>query len=217
MENQDIWIRLVPGRGSKKSGRYHRYDEDLIEIGERIAALLISAKVAKNPYALATIDDLVGSLYALVLATHNLPPFQYRPRGRKIDSRAVLKRVRAVSVAHQIRTTGKWMAGLHFNSSLFRLAAVYHRSLKVALELVTSKECLGREEDPRSLIFRAKKAYKKWTGDEWNNESTKKIHNEVNDLKHSASGKYWGRDVDEPTAISSAKEILALLEAWQTN
>jgi len=37
-----------------------------------------------------------------------------------------------------VRTSGNWLAGFHFNSALFRIAATYHRGLKVVSGKETS-------------------------------------------------------------------------------
>jgi len=44
-----------------------------------MSALLQSAKVQKHNFAIATLDDLLGAIYAFALAFHNQPAFKYRP------------------------------------------------------------------------------------------------------------------------------------------
>ena len=206
------WI----GLHSQSTSKACRFDRDLIELGERMTALLSSTKAQQNDFALATLDDLLGAIYALILAFHNDRTFKYRPQGQKIDPRAVLKRARSIAQAHRIRTGGKWIAGFHFNSALFRLSAVYHRSLKIVTGQPKSRHRVGDENDPGSLLSKAKKTYNGWRTHAWGNGSIKKVHKEVNGLKHTSAGIYWGRDVKETEAIWAVEELLELLEAWNS-
>jgi hypothetical protein len=150
----------------------------------------------------------------LILSLHNKPPFKHRPH--KIDPRAVLKRARSIGQAHMIRTSGKWLAGFHFNSAMFRLSSVYHRSLKIVAGLPESRKTVGREEDSKSLIQSAKRTYKRCTHGPWNNDNIAKIHTEANHLKHTATGIYSGRNVNERQAIMAVSELLTLLEVWDS-
>ncbi|MCI0724733.1 MAG: hypothetical protein L0338_38090 [Acidobacteria bacterium] len=202
------WIELETNSRSKVS----RFDGDLIGFGQRIAILLGSAKVTKSVYALATLDDFLGATYALILAFHNDPPFQY-PRG-KADAQVVLDRARSIAKAHNVRMNGKWMAGFHFNSALFRLSAVYHRSLKVVTGKPTSRAHVGSDRDSNSLLSQAKRIYTTWTNRSWDNDNIARVHEEVNDLKHTAAGKFWGRNVSQRVAIRAVEELLGLLETW---
>lgn len=206
------WI----GLDVKSKTRACRFDSALVELGGRVSTLLMSKKTQSNDFAIATLDDLLGAIYALILAFHNSPSFKYRSKGQCIDPRAVLKRARSVKQAGGVRTTGKWMAGFHFNSALFRLAAVYHRSLKIAVGRPTCRDHVGRERDPSSLISQAKREYNAWVGHGWSNVNVQKVHMEVNGLKHKSAGIYWGRDVNEVEATSAAKELLDLLVAWNS-
>lgn len=204
------WVELDSNGKSKSS----RFDRDLIGFGQQIATLLTSAKVKQSVYAVATLDDFLGAIYALILAFHNDPPFKYRPR--KIDPQVVLDRARSIGKAHKIRMTGKWMAGFHFNSALFRLSAVYHRSLKVVTGQPRSRKCIGNDKDPKSLLSHAKKVYTGWTSRARDNGNIRRVHGEVNDLKHTSAGTFWGRNVSERVAILAAKELLELWEAWDS-
>jgi hypothetical protein len=106
------------------------------------------------------------------------------------------------------------MAGFHFNSGLFRLLAVYHRALKITVGQPGIKDQIGDATNPKSLLNRAKTKYKGWTGDHWNNSHIDSVRTEVNELKHDAAGKFWGRRVNEGDAICSVEELLDILEAW---
>jgi hypothetical protein len=210
VRKSDNWIRLTSGKGAACP-----WDHDLIEIGKRVSSLLTSQKIKNSNFALATLDDLLGAIYAFILAFHNQPPFKYRPVGRKIDPHAVLKRARSISQAHRVRLTGKWMAGFHFNSGLFRLLAVYHRILKIAVGRPESKDQIGDEINAKSLLSRSRAKYTAWTGQAWKNININTVRTEVNELKHDSKGKYWGRRVKESDAIAALEELLDVFEAWE--
>ena len=78
-------------------------------------------------------------------------------------------------------------AGFYFNNALFRLAAVYHRSLKVVT---------GNEEKSdvyvKALLTEAQKRFEKARQRSWDNDNIGKIYNEVNGLKHTARGVFDG-------------------------
>lgn len=196
-----VWIAL---RGSA-------FDPELVRFGQQMTALLQSKKSKQNDYVLATLDDLLGAIHALILALHNTPPFKFRPPGRKVDTRPLIKRSRGIAASRRIRTTGKWMAGFHFNSAMFRLSSVYHRSLKIVTSKLKSRDDIGK------LIGPAKTMLKGWTGSSWNNENVARVHTEVTKLKYDARGIYWGRDANEKRAISAVDELLTLLEAWNSH
>jgi len=192
------------------------FDHDLTDFGRRIAGLLESKKTQQYDYAVATLDDLLGAVHALIMALHNDPPFVNRPRGKKIEIQPLLDRAKGIAEEHRVRMGGAWMAGCHFNSAISRLSFVYHRSLKIVTGQLKDRKQVGWEDDQTSLIYTAKKIYKGWTGVEWDNENIRDVHKEVNELKHDAKGIYWGRDVDEAEAVQAIKELLNLLEAWNS-
>lgn len=193
-----------------------RYDAEIAELGERIDRLLSSQKVLGSSFAIATLDDLLGSLYAFVLALHNDPSFKFRPVGKRVDIRVIQKRAASVAQAHRIRTSGKWMSGFHFNSGLFRLLSVYHRSLKIVVGRPKCKDFIGKESDPKSLLSEAKRIFNAWTGDNWVNTHVELVREQVNDLKHHTGGIYWGRLVKESEALAAGRELVTLLEVWVT-
>jgi hypothetical protein len=203
-------IELSP----KRKAAPYRCDNHFIRAAERIAALLGSREVQASHFALATLDDLLGALYSFILALHNEPSFKFRPKGQPIEAHVVLKRSRSIARAHTIRLTGKWMAGLHFNSGLFRLLAVYHRSLKLVLGKPSCKDQIGSELDPKSLISLAKTKYKQWTGAKWANINVETVRKEINEIKHDTAGIYWGRRVSETKAVLAMAELLDLVETW---
>src|SRR5438477_65447 len=97
---------------------------------------LLGSGVQTDPNIVASIDDLLGAIYCLVLARHH--HFQDR-----LDSPIEVEVVhaRAEQMEHgNVRVDGKWIAGWYFNGALVRLAAVFHRLLKVISGDPTTKK-----------------------------------------------------------------------------
>jgi hypothetical protein len=175
----------------------------LTALAGRIAQLLGSKPPIKTSLQ-ACLDDLLGAVYSLIYAKHY--KFVGRPQalGQK-DIRNVLIRARKMA-SSKLRTEGKWTAGFYFNNALFRTAAVYHRALKILTENEQSKKWVGDLEP--DAMNRCKGRNVRWT-----NKNVSKVHDEVNDLKHTSSGIIDGRDVEFETAIAAVGEILELIEA----
>jgi hypothetical protein len=92
-----------------------------------IASLFGTSRVQSDPHAVGLLDDLLGAVYSLILARHQ----RFVDRTDRPIEIAVVER-RALQVHRgDVRIDGKWIAGWHFNSALFRIAAVYHRLLKL--------------------------------------------------------------------------------------
>jgi hypothetical protein len=118
----------------------------------------------------------------------------------------VLVRARKMA-GSKLRTEGKWTAGFYFNNALFRTSAVYHRSLKI---LTGNEEGIKGLKDLGPL---ADRLYQKARGVPWANESVRKVHCEVNGLKHTSGGISSGRDVPFEIAVRAVEEILEIVEA----
>jgi len=176
----------------------------LIALAARIAQLLGSKPPIKTPLQ-ACLDDLLGAVYSLMYAKHY--KFIGRPQalGQK-DIGNVLIRARKMATS-KLRTEGRWTAGSYFNNALFRTAAVYHRALKILTENEQSKKWVW-ELEPEAMS-----RYKAARNAPWTNKNVSKVHDEVNDLKHTSSGIIDGRDVEFETAITAVGEILELIEA----
>ncbi len=166
--------------------------------------MLDDRKVAANPHLMGALDEFLGAVYALIFAKQL--GFVDRTR-RSIEVDKVQKRAREIADGH-VRTDGKWMAGFHFNSAILRLAAAYHRVLKV----VTGDPMGDAKLD--SLRKKASALHASWTNQAWSRQSLDKIHAEVNHLKHSSKGTFYGRTVKYSHAIESVGELLDILEAW---
>lgn len=178
---------------------------DLSGFGRRLDALLNKPKVLADDNVAGTLDEFLGALYGLIFA--RVQGFVDRPPGTLIEL-PVLQRRSGQIASGKIRVDGKWMAGFHFNSALLRLAAVYHRGLKILTGEVRPYvyvDALLKTLDPM---------YTGWTGHPWSNANIDRIHDEVNDLKHTPHGLYGGRNVAFAEAIAAFGELLDLFEAW---
>ena len=172
-------------------------DEDraLAEYGKRILNLLQPSTMPKNDFFIATLDDLLGAVYALSFARHNKPPFQ--GRSGPIEVHVVVKRAEGVA-AGTMRMEGTWLAGFHFNGALFRIAGTYHRGLKLVV---------GRDELVRDLLKALGPAFSDWKHGELD-----RVHGEVNKLKHDRRGIFRARRVSWSQAHASVAELLELFE-----
>jgi hypothetical protein len=178
----------------------------LTALAGRIAQLLHSKPQPKQSLQ-ACLDDLLGAVYSLMYAKHYKFDSRPRPLGQK-DIQNVLVRARKMAVS-KLRTEGKWTAGFYFNNALFRTSAVYHRSLKILTGSEESNKGL------RDLGPLADKLYQETRKVPWANESVRKVHCEVNGLKHTSSGISSGRDVPFETAVRAVEEILEIIEALE--
>jgi hypothetical protein len=149
----------------------------------------------------ASLDDLLGAVYSLIYATNYDYDERQKPL-RPLDFQAVLIRAQDMA-ACKVRTEGKWTAGFYFNNALFRIAAIYHRSLKI----VTGRERTRLYVD--ALRPTARASFPKWT-----DANLAKLHKEVNGLKHTPDGIYKGRDVKFDQAVKALDELLNLIEMW---
>ncbi len=170
----------------------------------RIAALLKLPKVTPNPAAVGCLDDFLGGVYALIFARNG----GYADRlNVPIEPDKVVIRAEQIAMG-RVRTNGKWMAGFHFNSALFRIAAAYHRGLKVALGEPKSRECAS------ALQPRAAALYRTWKSSDWQSCRNEAVYREVNGLKHTPQGFYESRTVQFSEAVEAVEELLNLIESW---
>lgn len=176
----------------------------LARAGARISALLKSPKVAVDSAAVACLDDFLGAVYALIFA--RLEEFTDRV-GVPIEADKFLVRAEQIS-SGSIRTDGQWMAGFHFNSALFRIAAAYHRALKVVLAEPQSRDFA------LTLQPRAAALYRQWNAKDWSSGRNEDVYKEVNHLKHTPKGVYKGRLVQFKDAMDAIEELLELIESW---
>jgi hypothetical protein len=177
-------------------------NRDLAGLGHRLDTLLNKPRVLTDDDIAGTLDEFLGALQALILA--RVQGFVNRMPGTPIEIPVL--RIRSAQIASgKVRLDGKWMAGFHFNSALLRLAAVYHRGLRILTGSVGYVGPLLKKLDP---------IYTGWTRHSWSNTNINRLHGEVNDLKHTPQGLYGGRNVTYPQAVAAVDELLELFEAW---
>ena len=169
----------------------------------RVESLLSQKKVRTSADMIAALDDFLGALFALLFARQS--SFQDRMK-QPIEVDAVVRRSRQLSKG-EIKSTGPWIAGFHFNSAIYRLAAAYHRVLKV----VTGNPDTGERVDILRCV--AERRFRSWTGAAWSHTDLDEVLGQVNKLKHSR-GVFYRRTVKYDQAMNSANELLELTEAW---
>jgi hypothetical protein len=173
----------------------------LFEAAGRIAALLKATTADPLSELPGTLDDFLGAVYALIFAKQH--GFTNRlDRATKIA--AVEKLADQIS-AGRLPTDKKWMAGFHFNSALFRTAAVSHRILQLVV---------GESDNVPTLCDKAEKRYPKWKPGRWSSGNVRKVCTEVNKLKHEPKGLHERRNVAYEDALAAVCELLDLMEAW---
>lgn len=134
----------------------------------------------------------------LIFARHN----DFEERSGQIEVSAVVKRAENVAEG-AVRKSGKWLAGFYFNSALFRIAAAYHRGLKV----VSGKEtCRLYKAD---LLKYVEPGFPNWQ-----HTNLDRVYDEVNDLKHTAEGLFNSRNISREEARVAVAELLELFELW---
>ena len=172
-------------------------------IAGRIGALLETSTATSNAELFSALDDFVGAVYALVFAWRG--GFKER-RDETPELKPPRTRARQLEQGH-VRIDGVWMAGFHFNSALYRIAAVYHRVLK----LVASQDALQKNKQPMvgNLLPDIESRFPNWT-----HQNLTDVYREVNLLKHERGGIHDTRLVTFDQALSATEELLNLLEAW---
>jgi|ERR1700733_4651111 len=166
----------------------------LANAASRIAKLLEGTNARSETRIIGSLDDLLGTIYCLMFARRG----HFANRLGPIEPDKVLIRAQQVA-AGRLRTDGAWMAGLHFNSSLFRTAAVAHRILQIVI---------GRDASVPTLCDEAEKLYR------WSSGSVRNVCAEVNKLKHKPKGLHERRNVPYEHAVAAVTELLDLIEAW---
>jgi hypothetical protein len=164
--------------------------KDLSQLAARIVTVVERYKGKRDDPVVAALDDLLGAVYALVSAVER----DFKGKTGNSDFEAVL--IRSQQLANgQVRKDGNWMAGFHFNNALFRISAVFDRLPKA----------LGGHAA-------ARQAYAKRTGHAWEDKEAHDIRDEVNDLKHKASGVFRKRRRVLKDATAAIDQLLELAE-----
>lgn len=100
------------------------------------------------------------------------------------------------------------MAGFHFNSALFRIAAVYHRLLKIVVDKPSTGDTVS------VLRPKADTLYAGWTRHPWSRANADSVHGEVTRLKHKPSATLTQRRANFNQALDGVEELLKLIEAY---
>jgi hypothetical protein len=171
---------------------------------DRVRELLLSDPVGEDPNLQASLDDLLGAIYALIFARK----LGFTDRtDRPTERGPVAKRAEQLATG-TVRVDGKWMAGFHFNSALFRIAAVSHRVLQIVAQCDNGLPKLCEE---------AGRLHQKWIpGRNWSGAEIQRVNTEVNKLKHRRKGLLQRRRVSYEDGLTAVDELLGLIEAWRT-
>jgi hypothetical protein len=160
----------------------------LAESASPIAGLLDTPKVGADKGVKDCLDLLLGAVYSLVFATQE--KFEHRV-GRPVEDDKVLIRARDLK-AGTVRMDGKWIAGFHLNSALFRVSCVYDRILSLLSQRPTLDE---RRKDAETRYG--------WR----EHDKTRAIRGQVNKFKHSTSGTYVRRHQNADLSNSSLLSV----------
>lgn len=180
------------------------YGEATIGVRVQSGYLLRSPAIKSRPDLLSCLDDFLGILYALEFAAR----YGFADRPSEPIEIGVVERRASQFARGELRGSGKWLAGFHFNGALFRIAAVSHRLLR------------SIRNDPRhlqALIQESKTDFQRWIGKEWSSASIEAIYEEVNRIKHQPEGLYQSREIGYRDALTAPDELLTLLEAWSVH
>lgn len=180
----------------------------LARLAGRIATLLDNPIASSNTELFSALDDFLGAVYALIFARHC--GFKER-RKQTPEPEPPRKRARQLEKG-EVRVDGVWMAGFHFNNALYRLAAVYHRVLKLAASSRFRQQ--AKELTVGKLLTDVEPCFKAWTGRAWLHPHLEAVRKEVNLLKHERDGIHPTRRVGFNEAVGAVEELLQLLEAW---
>jgi hypothetical protein len=180
--------------------------QSLAGFGGKLAALLNKSRIQSDPNAVGVLDDLLGAVYSLILARHH--HFDDRT-DKPIEIPVVQTRASQIQRG-DVRIDGKWIAGWHFNSALFRISAVYHRLLKISAGQPATRDPVGK------LLPQVEALYQKWTNTQWSSDRVHAIHKEVNELKHTTQGVHSARTATFDDALTSLGELVDLVEAWSS-
>lgn len=139
------------------------------------------------------LDLLAGALYSLNRAVEL--GFTDRPGDLKPNYRENLaKRLRRMFVG-QPPQSGLWLAGMHFNSALFRVAAAYRRCQDAF------KRAERRQGTPHPVLFET--------------HDLTEIRDECNRLKHDFEGILAGRKAAVARTIKAVNELIRELQKQQ--
>lgn len=166
-------------------------DPRLVEIAEKLSTL-----VAALPHdRLGDLLDLTaGGLASLTLARQHR--YQDRPEPLPKDYYEKLcERVERMA-AGTVPSRGRWISGYHFNSAIFRIAAVRVKTRALL-------KGIDRQNKQREGQLRASLP----------DTDFDQLHNEYRELKHGPAGLAAGRQVTFDLAVEALQEVIAVLDA----
>jgi hypothetical protein len=173
----------------------------------RLLPLLEAAKTHEERDPL---DYLLGALDSLFRAKQ----LKFVDRAGPLDDAYWKGPVRRAFYMQEgdVRTDGLWLAGLHFNSALTRIAAGFDRVVRLI--------------EQRSAMNHRKKFWErlqhlglgKWNDPDFvlsdgSASAAYRVYAEVNFLKHDPKGRAEGRDTSFADALAALGEILDLVES----
>jgi hypothetical protein len=158
---------------------------DLAESAKQLALLTETL-----PGLLDILDLLAGTLYSLQMADRL--GFRDRPGELKAQYKEnLLKRLGRMG-RNDLPSHGLWLAGLHFNSGIQRLAACYRRLQDVF-----------KRYHRRSTSAR---------GADFSTDNLEHVREESNKLKHNEYGLLGGRQVAFKVAVGGIEDLLSELK-----
>ncbi len=163
----------------------------------KINGLLATPLVQANLKLAASLDDLLGAVYALIQANQ----LGFANRTNRATSICAVEALARQIATGDVEVDKRWLAGFYFNNALFRIAAVCHRVLQIVLT--------GKDAGVNKYRAKAEGLYQGWTGGKLS-----MVHGEVITLKHTPEGVFSGRTVTYDDASSALGELLALIEFY---
>ncbi|MGE5417002.1 MAG: hypothetical protein ACM3UZ_09595 [Acidobacteriota bacterium] len=167
------------------------------EIAELVKRL-VELEIPDDKEIIQTVQTTIGALYSLGKAK------QLNYEYYNVDSERLLELISKLN-KDSLDQDNQWSAGYYFNSALIRMAAGYHRSLKL-IAFGLGSDLMDLEwKLIKNLIPLVKQAGV-------NKDKVKmltKVNSEVNRFKHDQSGTKE-RKVDFITAIQAADELIDL-------
>ena len=154
-------------------------------------ATSVAELVEHLPAFLDVLDLLAGAIYSLKMAAQL--GFADRAGELKPHYSENLRKRMSKMAEGRMPESGLWLAGLHFNSALFRIAAAYRRCQDAF------KRAERRLGTPQPIQFET--------------VSLNAIRNECNRLKHEFEGILSGRQAAADLAIKGLGELIRELQA----
>lgn len=156
--------------------------KDLSESAKQLALLTETL-----PGMLDIFDLLAGALYSLQMADRL--GFRDRPGELKPQYKENLVKRLGRMGSNDLPTGGLWLAGLHFNSGIQRLAACYRRS--------------------QDVFKRYHRRFKSARGEDFSTENLEHVREESNKIKHDEYGLLAGRQVAFGVAVGGITDLLS--------